>query len=350
MKSRGLWALGLATLALMAGPGVAAAQTDGSADAGTPTQAESTSTPSPEPATTPDPSSTDSTDTGSSSVATDGTSTDATTPVAATPDSSASAPADVTSDQPQAEVDTSQNTVTTSSAVAAHFGTAKAKTSSSTCTKAAAKAAAGVGPPCTGGSRTGRGQISKDPANPTVLPPVNGVTVGIYIDTLPNGNEQVHWQIIAGTFGGTNAIDLSVKSAGPSPIVFTCQVTNTATSGECPSPLNPNSGKGHVDFVDICPGNTTAPPVNPPAGGGVAGANGSGGANGNNGNGNGNGSPGRGVAGETSSSSSPAVASVAATAVEGSGELPVTGFTVVWLLLSGVVLLSGGALVRTRGQ
>lgn len=346
MKSKGLWALGLATLALMAGPGVAAAQTDGNADAGTPTQAESTSTPSPEPATTPDPSSTDSTDTGSSSVATDGTSTDATTPVAATPDSSASAPADVTSDQPQAEVDTSQNTVTTSSAVAPRFGTAKAKTSSGTCSRASARAAAGVGPPCVGGSRTGRGQISKDPANPTVLPPVNGVTVGIYIDTLPNGNEQVHWQIIAGTLGGTDAIDLSVKSAGPSPIVFTCQVTNAAPSGECPAPLNPNSGKGHVDFVDICPGNTTAPPVNPPTGGsgGVAGANGQGGANG--GNGNGNGKPGGRIAGE--SSSSPSLAAAAATAVGASGELPVTGFATLWLLLIGAGLVSGGALVRTR--
>jgi LPXTG-motif cell wall-anchored protein len=150
----------------------------------------------------------------------------------------------------------------------------------------------------------------------------------------------VHWQIISGTFTGTNAIDLKVK--GPHAEETTCQITNTAPTGTCAGPLNVNSGKPHVDFVDECPGSTTAPPVNPAAGGVAGAVGGSGGANG----GNGNGRPGRTVAGE--SGSSPSVASVAATAVAGSGELPVTGFAVVWLLLSGAVLLSGGALVRTR--
>jgi hypothetical protein len=254
-------------------------------------------------------------------------------------DSAASAATTV--DQPQAEVEVS------SQKVESIGGT---KTAGKSCHLARAAAPNGVGPPCAGGSRTGRGQISTDPANPTILPPINGVTVGIYIVTLPNGDEEVHYQIISGTFAGTDAIDLKVKS---SPGVFTCQVTNAAPTGSCPALVNQNSGKGHVDIVDLCPGSTTVPPVNPPPSGGGPGSGGSGGvagANGKGGSGPGNG--GKNVAGAGGSggnSPSVAAASVAASSVAApSGELPVTGAQVLWLILGGIMLLGVGATLRTR--
>jgi hypothetical protein len=183
------------------------------------------------------------------------------------------------------------------------------------------------------------GQISSDPNNPTVLPAINGVTVAIWIEDT-TGGPVVHWVIQSGTFSGTDAINLKVKG-GPDPNGFTCQITNATPTGICHAPVNPNNGKFYgVSHVEACPGSTTAPPVNTPAGGagGVAGQVGKGGEKGQQGGG---GAVGVSVPG----AAAPAVAGAAAGAAPG---LPVTGFAVLWLLLIGSALFTGGALARSR--
>lgn len=356
MKAKGMLALGAATLALLIGPGAAWAQDEGAADATAPVQqADPPATPDPAPATTPDPSTTPEvtapTDSQISSDTPDTSATD-TTAAAATDTSSATsdtavestAPAETTVDQPQAKVETSSQTVE---------DIGKAKTGGGSClTKAAAPNGNGVGPPGPGCTRIDGPQISSDPANPTVLPPINGVTIGIWVEDTPGG-PLVHWQVLSGTFSGTDAIDIKVKG-GPDPNGFTCQVTNATPTGVCHPPVNPNNGKFYgVSHVDVCPGSTTLPPVNQPPGttpgggsGGVAGQVGSGGQNGQQGTKGSNGGK-KGSSGSSPSVSQPAVAAVP---VQASGGLPVTGLAVLWLFLIGTGLLGGGALMRTRHE
>jgi hypothetical protein len=203
----------------------------------------------------------------------------------------------------------------------------------------------GVGPPGPGCTRIDGGDISTDPANPTVFPAINGVVVAIWIVDTPNGPE-VHYKIQSGTFSGTDAINLRVKG-GPDPNGFTCQVTNAnvTTEGICHAPVNPNNGKYYgVSHVEACPSSTTAPPVNQPqppvgGGGGVAGQVGKGGEQGQQGA--------KGTVGVSVpvGAAAPAVAGAAAGAAAG---LPVTGLAVLWLFLTGGALLLGGMLARTR--
>jgi hypothetical protein len=354
MKAKGMLALGAAAIALLIGPGAAWAQDEGTADATAPVQqADPPAAPDPAPATTPDPSTTPevtapadpqtSSDTPDT-VATDTTAAPATDTSSDTSDPAveSTAPADATVDQPQAQVETTSQKVE---------DIGKAKTGGGSClTRAAAPGSnPGVGPPGPGCTRIDGPQISKDPANPTVLPPINGVTIGIWVEDTQNG-PLVHWQVISGTFSGTDAIDIKVKG-GPDPNGFTCQVTNDATTGVCHPPVNPNNGKFYgVSHVDVCPGSTTVPPPNiptPPGGsGGVAGQVGSGGQNGQQGTKGSKGSK-KGSSGTSPSVSQPAVAAVP---TQAAGGLPVTGLAVLWLFLIGTGLLGGGAILRTRHE
>jgi hypothetical protein len=343
MAVKGFVALGTATIALLAGPGVALAQDEGTA--GDPASVEAVpSEPVSEPATTTEsdaPSEVAApSDTDTSSDPVESTSTEAApepAPATSEPAEESVATAAATVDQPQAEVEASSRTVT-------HVGK---DTKGGSCLTAASATPRKVGPPGPGCTRVDGGQISNDPANPTVLPPINGVTVGIWIVDTPGGPE-VHWQIISGTFNGTDAIDLKVKG-GPDPNGFTCQITAATPTGICHAPFNENSGKWYgVSHVDACPGSTTVPPSNPPGSGGpgaggVAGQVGQGGQGqqgqkGQKGAKNGQ-APGNG--------SSPAVSAAAVPAAPGE-ELPVTGLELLWLLLIGGGLVGGGAAMRTR--
>jgi hypothetical protein len=359
MKAKGMFALGAASIALLVGPGTAWAQDDGTPDPAAPVttgQADPTVAPSQDPATTPGSEDTSTaTDTPSDSglgAAADGDSSAQATaePTADTPVDSASA--DTVDSQPQAEVESATKTETVSTTTTVNQGAVK-KGSSCGLSAASAHIPRGVGPPGPGCTRVDGSQISSDPANPTVLPPINGVTVAIWIVNTPNGPE-VHWQIVNGTFNGTDAIDLSVKG-GPDPNGFTCQITNATPTGICHPPVNPNNGKFYgVSHVEACPGSTTSPPVNLPPGtsppgttpgggaGGVAGQVGQGGAGGGNKGGNQKGVSGAPAAG----GNAPTVA--AATVAAPSGQLPVTGAEVLWLILSAIGLLGVGAAMRTR--
>jgi hypothetical protein len=336
MGAKGMIALGVTAIALLIGPGTAWAQEDGAAGDATPVQADPAVAPEQDPATTSESDTTstvaDTPTAPSDSGAAESTDTATTAPVV-TQASAETTSVDTESAQPQVEMQTVTKTTETK--------ITKVRESGARCGLAnAASAPQGVGPPGPGCTRVDGGKISKDPANPTVLPPINGVTIAIWIVDTPGGPE-VHWQILDGTFTGTDAINLKVKG-GPDPNGFTCQITNATPTGVCHPPFNPNSGKWYgVSHVDACPGNTETPPDNTPPGG----DNGSGGVLGE-GDKGGTGKK-KGVSAETQNgTSSP---SVAASSVGGpAGGLPFTGLAAPWLLLIGLGLIGTGAVTRTR--
>jgi hypothetical protein len=187
-----------------------------------------------------------------------------------------------------------------------------------------------------------RGQISTDPANPTVFT-INGVTFGVWTVDRPNGSE-LDWQIISGTFPGTDAINLTIlQGLGPNSPTATCQISNAAPTGSCHLPARNNGKWWPLNHLVICSASTTVPPPPVTAPGGAGKPGGNAGTQGKNG-GNAGGVAGRQGAG---SEGSLAVSAAVAGGVPGA-ELPFTGLSVVSLLLVAACLLSGGVLMRTR--